>query len=85
MSDTILVIIQYVLSFFAIVTIGAYWSKVGATIIDGIIASKITDKEIEDKTKWMIMIQDMHEMILMNLMMMSIMIKGVNKIYGCKI
>ena len=51
MSDTILVIIQYVLSFFAIVTIGAYWSKIGATIIDGIIASKITDKEIEDKTK----------------------------------
>ena len=51
MGDTILVIIQYVLSFFAIVIIGAYWSKVGATIIDGIIANKITDKEIEDKTK----------------------------------
>ncbi len=51
MSDTILVIIQYVLSFFIIVIIGAYWSKVGETIIDSIIASKITDKEIEEKTK----------------------------------
>lgn len=51
MSDTILVIIQYMLSFFIIVIVSAFWSKVGETIIDGIIASKITDKEIEDKTK----------------------------------
>lgn len=51
MSDIILVIIQYILSFFIIVIVGAYWSKVGAIIVDGIIASKITDKEIEDKTK----------------------------------
>lgn len=51
MSDTILVIIQYILAFFIIVIVSAFWSKVGTTIIDGIIASKITDKEIEDKTK----------------------------------
>lgn len=81
MSDTILVIIQYILAFFTIVIVGAFWSKVGTTIIDGIIANKMTDKEIEDKTKWMIIIQDMHEMILMNLMMMNIMIKGVNNIW----
>lgn len=51
MSDIILVIIQYILAFLIIVIIGVFWSKVGTTIIDGIIASKITNKEIEDKTK----------------------------------
>lgn len=51
MGDTILVIIQYILSFFTIVTIGAFWSKASTSIIDEIIASKITDKEIEEKTR----------------------------------
>ena len=51
MSDTILVIIQYILSFFAIVTIGAFWSKASTSIIDEIIVSRMTDKEIEEKTR----------------------------------
>lgn len=51
MSDTILVIIQYIFSFFAIVTIGAFRSKASTSIIDEIIASRMTDKEIEEKTR----------------------------------
>ena len=51
MSDIILVIIQYILSFFTIVTIGAFWSKASTSIIDKIIASRMTDKEIEEKTR----------------------------------
>ena len=51
MSDTILVIIQYILAFFTILIVGAFWSKASTSIIDEIITSRMTDKEIEEKTR----------------------------------
>ena len=51
MSNIMITIIQCVLLIPAIATIGAFWFLVFSTIINGTFPKKITDKEIEDKTK----------------------------------
>lgn len=51
MNETMITIIQCVLLIPAIATIGTFWYLVISTIINGTFPKKLTDKEIEDKTK----------------------------------
>ena len=51
MNETMKTIIQCILLIPAVATIGAFWFLVFSTIINGTFPKKITDKEIEDKTK----------------------------------
>lgn len=51
MNKTMITIIQCILLIPAVATIGAFWFEVFATIFNRTFAEKLTDKEIEDKTK----------------------------------
>lgn len=51
MSDIMTTVVQCVLLIPAIATIGAFWTLVFSTIINGTFPKKLTDKELEDKTK----------------------------------
>lgn len=51
MSDTMATVIQCILLIPTIATIGAFWFEVFATIFNRTFAEKLTDKEIEEKTK----------------------------------
>lgn len=51
MSNIMITVIQCILLIPAIATIGAFWFEVFATIFNRTFAEKLTDKEIEEKTK----------------------------------
>ena len=51
MNNTMTTVIQCILLIPTIATIGTFWFLVFANIADGILKTKPTDKEIEDKMK----------------------------------
>lgn len=51
MNNTMIIVIQCILLIPTIATIGAFWFEVFATIFNKTFAEKLTDKEIEEKTK----------------------------------
>lgn len=51
MNNIMITVIQCVLLIPTIATIGTFWYLVISTIINGTFPKKLTDKEIEEKTK----------------------------------
>ena len=51
MNNTMATVVQCVLLIPTIATIGAFWFEMFATIFNRTFAEKLTDKEIEEKTK----------------------------------
>ena len=51
MNNTMTIVVQCVLLILIIVTIGAFWFEVFATIFNRVFTPKPTDKEIEEKTR----------------------------------
>ena len=51
MNETMKIIIQCILLILAVEIIGVFWFEVFATIFNRTFAEKLTDKEIEEKTK----------------------------------
>lgn len=51
MNETMKTVVQCILLIPAVATIGAFWLEMFATIFNRAFAEKLTDKEIEEKTK----------------------------------
>lgn len=51
MNNTMTTVVQCILLIPAIATIGAFWFEMFATIFNRTFAERLTDKEIEEKTR----------------------------------